>query len=510
MIDVPALPEILVTADDPLAAAGPGDALVLAVRPDGPERFVPPAFAQAVAEAYGIDLEAALDRAELGSPGSTQVLDLPPLRNDVLGWSSLPRRIVLAAIGETPAALRQAGAAIARAASGVPGAALTLPPLRPDQALGLVEGLLLPAWRMPRLGAALQTATPCPRVVLGGDIAEAVVHRARAGVWGTFLARTLAATPSSTKTPRWFAQQAVDLVREAGDPRLTVEVRREGWLAEHGFDATLAVARGSSRPARLVVVRYDPEGARDRPLTLVGKGITFDTGGISLKPREAMVPMKTDMAGAAVVLAAVLAAHRLGLRRPVVGVLPLAENALAAASQRPGDVVTIGGTTVEIVNTDAEGRMVLADALAWARATLDPAALVDVATLTGAATVGLGRQHGALFATDEGLAAALIAAGERHGEEFWRMPLVEDYGPSLRSDVADLAHVAMNPHVRAGAVIAALFLRHFVGDTPWVHLDIAGPARTGAKTADLPANAPTGFGVRALLDLLAAEAATGP
>ncbi len=214
---------------------------------------------------------------------------------------------------------------------------------------------------------------------------------------------------------------------------------------------------------------------------LVGKGITFDTGGLSLKPREGMVPMKTDMSGAAVVLATVLAVARAGLPINVVAVLPLAENAIGAAAYRPGDVVrTYDGTTVEVRNTDAEGRMVLADALAWARAEYQPRVVVDVATLTGAATLGLGRGHGALFAPDESLATAPSAAGSVHGEELWAMPLVEDYRESLRSDVADIAHIATNDHVKAGAIIAALFLQRFVGEVPWAHLDIAGPGRAGS------------------------------
>lgn len=504
MLEVPALPDVTVTGGGPLDSAEPGGAIALTVLPAGEdERFTHPGAARAVEEAYGIDLAP----VGSGAPGTAQPLDLPALRGGA--WSALPRRIILAGVGDgSPVELRRAGEAIARAAAGLPSLVVVPPPgaLRP-----FIEGLLLPSWRMPRLGATDPAGKPpCPRLVQAGDVPGDVVARARTAVWGTFLARTLAATPSNTKSPPWLAERAAELVAAEDDPRLVAEVHDEDWLAAHGFRALLGVARGSAHPARLVVVRYQPR--RDgKPIVLVGKGITYDTGGLSLKQREAMVPMKTDMAGAAVVLAAVLAARRLGVPQPVVAVLALAENALGAASQRPGDVVrTLDGTTVEVLNTDAEGRMVLADALAWARAELRPAALIDVATLTGAATVGLGRHHGALYATDDALATTLEDAGAVEGEALWRMPLVEDYLPALRSDVADLAHIATNDRVRAGSVIAALFLRHFVGDLPWAHLDIAGPARAGVKTPEVPAQGPTGFGVRLLVEWLAARAAGAP
>jgi leucyl aminopeptidase len=232
---------------------------------------------------------------------------------------------------------------------------------------------------------------------------------------------------------------------------------------------------------------------------LVGKGITFDSGGISLKPREAMVPMKTDMTGAAVVLAVVRACARLGLRVRVTALLPLAENAIGASSYRPGDVVRqYGGRTVEIRNTDAEGRIVLADALAYADAHLDPDVVVDVATLTGAATLGLGRGHAALFTPDDRLATALQRAGESSGEAVWRLPLTEDYRSALDSDVADLCHIGTVDGIGAGAGLAALFLREFTGGRRWAHLDIAGPARS-ERDQGVVSRGGTGFGARLLL-----------
>jgi leucyl aminopeptidase len=256
---------------------------------------------------------------------------------------------------------------------------------------------------------------------------------------------------------------------------------------------------------------YQPPGrsrqrrAIGRPIVLVGKGITYDTGGISIKPRESMVPMKTDMSGAAAVLATLVGCAELGVQRPVIGLLPLAENAFGADSYRPGDVVTVhGGTTVEIINTDAEGRMVLADALSYAATRLDPEIIVDVATLTGAAGQGLGRRHAALFATDDRLADAFALAGAGSGEHVWRMPLVEEYRKVLDSPIADLRHVpGRGRSVGGGSIVAALFLREFVGAHRWAHLDIAGTGRSDREEYEVTRGA-TGFGARLLLRWLEA------
>jgi leucyl aminopeptidase len=255
-------------------------------------------------------------------------------------------------------------------------------------------------------------------------------------------------------------------------------------------------------------VSHAPAAASGAPhVVLVGKGITFDTGGLSLKPRESMVSMKTDMSGAAVVLAVVTAAARAQLPVRVTALLPLAENALGGGSYRPGDVVRhYGGRTTEVANTDAEGRLVLADALAYADAHLDPDVLIDVATLTGAATMGLGKRHGALYAGDDELAEQLLAASAASGERLWRMPLVEDYLPLIDSDLADSRQVTAAPGAGAGSILAALFLRPFAGARRWAHLDVAGPARADAAEHEVNRGA-TGFGVRVLLRWLEALSA---
>jgi leucyl aminopeptidase len=229
----------------------------------------------------------------------------------------------------------------------------------------------------------------------------------------------------------------------------------------------------------------------------VGKGITFDTGGLQVKPTDGMLGMKTDMSGAAVVLAVLAACRALEVPVRVTGLLALAENAVGGASYRPGDVVThFGGTTVEIGNTDAEGRVVMADALAYADAELDPTWLVDIATLTGAARIALGRVAAPVFATDDTLRDALVDAGASTGETLWPMPLSDTYRQALDSDVADLNHIATG--VGGGAVIAALFLREFVGTRRWAHLDIAGTGRSDVD-AGISAKGATGFGTRLLL-----------
>jgi leucyl aminopeptidase len=504
---------------------GPGgvDALAVPVAPAAPgESDLQPRAGTADAAArYGIDLADLAERAGLtGAAGESHTVHLPrPVGSSELPWSGLPPRIVLVGVGAgTPSDLRRAGAALARATRGLRRVVTSVGSEQaPDAAArvgALVEGYQLAAYRTPTAASsapdALRRQQPADElVVLGGDdgpadgVAGALADALVAST-ATWLVRDLANTPSSTKNPAWVADEAHRLATAAG---LTVEVRGPRELEAEGFGGILAVGAGSASPPRLVVVGYTPSRAPGAPaarhVVVVGKGITYDTGGLSIKPCEAMVPMKTDMAGAAVALAAVLGAAAAGLPHRVTAVLPLAENHVGAASYRPGDVLRLyGGTTVEIANTDAEGRLVLADALAWADATLDPDVLVDVATLTGAASVGLGRQHGALYATDAELVTAFEVASAESGEPVWHMPLVEEYAGAVRSQVADLRHVPSEAKTGGGSITAALFLREFVGKRRWVHLDIAGPARSGADKHEITEGA-TGFGARLLLRYLA-------
>jgi leucyl aminopeptidase len=334
----------------------------------------------------------------------------------------------------------------------------------------------------------------------GGEVAGAL-RRAAVLAAATGLARDLANTPSDTKDPAWLAgtaQRLADVV-----PGLAARVHDQHWLAANGFGGILAVGGGSDRPPRLLELRWRPRGVGAPHLVLVGKGITFDTGGVSIKPAADMHLMRTDMSGGAAVIAALLAIARLRLPVRVTGLVPAAENHLGAASYRPGDVVRQhGGITTEIANTDAEGRLVLADALAYARLSLRPDVLVDVATLTGAMKIGLGLRTGGLFASDDELAARLAVAGERAGEQWWRMPLLAAHEDAVSSQLADVRQAPGGP----GAVTAALFLRRFTGGLPWAHLDIAGPARAEQPYAEVTPGG-TGFAARTLIELAAAYCA---
>ena len=385
-------------------------------------------------------------------------------------------------------ALREAAGLLARDLA--PGrTVLARPGLAGARLSAFVEGLALGSYRY-----SLHTAPHGRRRIVeiaGVDDVDAL-ERGLANAAAQLWARDLANTPSATKTPAWLGEQAV---AELGPLGVDVQVHDENWLTEQGFGGLLAVGGASSSPPRLIQATWRPRAARrGAHVVLVGKGITFDTGGLNIKLGDAMTTMKTDMAGGAAVLAAMRLIAGRGLPVHVTALVPAAENAVGAASYRPGDVVRhVGGRTSEITNTDAEGRIVLADAMSYAVARLRPTVVVDVATLTGAMKVALGLRTGGLFATDDELAAALVAAGAETGEALWRLPLPADYEGTLSSHVADANNSPGNP----GGITAALFLRHFAGDVPWAHLDIAGPARA-PKDDGIRTQGATGFGARLL------------
>ncbi len=380
-------------------------------------------------------------------------------------------------------------------------------PAGADEVRAAVEAALLAGYRF------RDTSRPHPArltevAVVAADADDpAVGAAARAGritAEAVAWARDLVNTPPNTKTPEWLAAQAQQ--RLAGLDSVTVTVLGPDELRAGGFGGVLAVGGGSASPPRVVVASYRPPGAGSDHPVLVGKGITFDTGGLSIKPTAGMREMKTDMAGGAAVLAALHAAARLELPVAVTAVVPAAENAVSGTSYRPGDVVRhVGGRTTEVLNTDAEGRMVLADALAHARLELGATVLVDVATLTGAMKSALGSRTAGLYATTDGLAQALTTAAGHAGERVWRMPLAEEYADALESTIADANNAPGNP----GGTTAALFLLPFAGEVPWAHLDVAGPARAGSDDAEVVKGG-TGWGARLLLRWLEAGAPVEP
>lgn len=414
-------------------------------------------------------------------------------------------RLALLGVGSgSPDDLRKAGAALSRAARGKEHVALAWPGGGGEAATAFAEGALLASYTFTlktaetpkgqRPAAVIDvvgdTAELASALTLGSDLAGA-----------TALARDLINTPSLTKNPEWMATRADEVAESA---KLALRVWDENDLAEQGFGAILGVGQGSSRPPRLVQLSYTPENPTGH-VVLVGKGITFDTGGLSLKPNDNMSLMKTDMSGSAIVLAVLSALASVGAGVRVTGLLALAENAFAGDSTRIGDVLTTyTGKTVEVLNSDAEGRLVLADAMGYASTELAPDVLVDVATLTGAAKLALGTGIGALYSNDDALSKDLEVAGRDSGEPLWRMPLTEEYVPTTESRVADLANIGTRggDFGPAGATDAALFLREFTGGLPWAHLDIAGPGRS-MKESGVLSKGGTAFATRTLLRWLA-------
>jgi leucyl aminopeptidase len=494
------------------------------------------------------DRLAALDRA-LGG----QIADLlatgdfagKPTQTALLyGRGQIPaRRVLLVGLGKaadfTLDRARQAAARAARQARDLGVAAFATPLLGPAQTAGrqasvtdlaqaVVEGIVLGLYRLDRFKTNAEDREKAERtrrlegVTLlaaegeaPGDVsAGAAVGQtvAEAACW----ARDVVATPSNEATPSRMAQHARDLA-QAGGFKATILGLKE--LEELGAGGLLAVNRGSHQfePAQFAILEYDgqaapfrgqrdaqPRGVEEAPVVLVGKGITFDTGGISLKPADGMEKMKYDKAGSAAVLGTFRAISALRLPVKVVGLCPWTENTPSGSAYRPGDVVRfVNGKTAEIVNTDAEGRVILADALAYA-SRFRPAVVIDLATLTGACVVALGNQTAGLMTNDPAMAARIRAAAEATGERVWELPLFDEYHEQIKSDIADIKNTGGR---EGGAITAAMFLKQFV-DYPWLHLDIAGMAWNEKDRPHVPKGA-TGYGVRLLVQLLRDSARDG-
>jgi leucyl aminopeptidase len=316
---------------------------------------------------------------------------------------------------------------------------------------------------------------------------------------GVFLARDLVNEPANHLGPVELATR----LRELESLGVGVKVLTEKDIQRLKMGALWGVAQGAARPPRVVIMTWGGGKARQKPLALIGKGVVFDTGGISIKPAAGMEDMKGDMGGAAAVAGTIAAIAKRKAKANVVGIVGLVENMPDANAQRPGDVVTsMAGKTIEVLNTDAEGRLVLADLVHYAQTKVKPAAIVDLATLTGAIIVALGHHHAGMFASDDNLAAKLLAASEASGERLWRMPLGDDYDKMIDSKVADVKNIGGRD---AGSITAAQFIKRFVDkDMPWAHLDIAGTAMASPAT-DTNRSWGSGFGVQLLDRLVASE-----
>ncbi len=419
--------------------------------------------------------------------GSVHTLTLP---------GSVPATVLIAGLGDRTADdLRRAGVAIGRAVSKFPesrtfAVAIDAPGAADSQALA--EGLVLGGYSFT---LASRASDSLHTIDLVGDLDQAGLSAGDEAADAAGWARDLGNTPANELNPARFGELAAEQLTPAG---CTVTVRDEAWLAEQGFGGVLAVGGASATGPRLIEVRYAPRrrrGAAKPPhVVLVGKGITFDSGGLDIKPAEGMRMMHTDMCGGAAVLGAVQYAAMQKLPIDVTVLVPSAENVISGSAMRPSDVIVqYGGRTTEVGNTDAEGRLILADALAYAVDRLKPDVLIDVATLTGAMRIALGTETAGFFANDDTLAGALAEAAAGTGERLWRMPLEHAYAHRLESPIADSRNDPGTP----GAITAALFLQQFVGDACWAHLDIAGPARAASDTAMFSRGA-TGFGVRLL------------
>ncbi|MFF1529486.1 leucyl aminopeptidase [Cellulomonas sp. NPDC058312] len=495
------MPRVTLTSANPTRQTA--DALVVAVAssPDGPRvvgaDWLPTEIATQVSDLAGV----------LGITGATDEVRRLPAAGRLAA-----KVVVLTGVGAleertTPDAetLRRAAGAALRELTGTASVAVALPAEDLTQLTAVAEGALLGAYAYTRYrtgdadAAVAEIAVLTPRA--RDKAAAKALARAEVLAAAVHGVRDLVNAAPNDLYPAAFADAAKTAVKDAGAKGVKISVLDEKALAAGGYGGILGVGQGSARPPRLVKVSYTPSRPAAK-VALVGKGITFDSGGISIKPAAGMEAMKSDMAGAAAVLHTVVAAARLELPVAVTGWLCLAENMPSGTAQRPSDVITIrGGKTVEVLNTDAEGRLVMADGLV-AAVEEKPDVVLDIATLTGAQLVALGPRVSAVMGA-EGPRTEVVDAAEAAGEQFWPMPLPADLRAGLKSKVADIANIGDR---FGGMLSAGLFLQEFVGTTPWAHLDIAGPAFNEKAAFGYTPVGGTGVGVRTLLALLEARA----
>ena len=495
---------ITLTATSQRATGARADLLVLPYGPDGPIG----AAAESVVDALDGDVAALAKLASFeGKPGQSVLV---PSSGRVAADA-----VLLLGVGDPSAVtldgMRRAGASLSRASTKIATVATTLLDAAPSgeppaaAAEALAEGVLLGAYQFLDYKSKA-TASSLRRVAVldgradvkrGLDRGNVVAH---AAIW----ARDVVNEPAGSQSPSDFVATARRLLARSG---VTVQVLGDAQLRAQRMGGVLGVGQGSERPPRFLKLSYEPRGRATGRLALVGKGVVFDSGGLSLKTAGGMETMKTDMSGAAAVVATMSALRSLDVKTRVTAYVPLVENMPSGNAIRPGDVLTIrNGKTVEVLNTDAEGRLILADALSLA--VDDKAdAIVDLATLTGACVVALGEKIAGLMTNHEGWSEQVRAAADRAGEPVWPLPLPTDYRKQLDSEVADLRNIGTGGY--GGALTAGIFLQQFVGDRPWVHLDIAGPARAPSDDGYLVKGG-TGFGVRTLLELVTSfEVPTG-
>jgi leucyl aminopeptidase len=439
-----------------------------------------------------------------GAPGSEDVK--AGYRKATLVHPGTPKRALVVGLGDrndfTPERARVGAAIAARTASSMDSSSLALRGPDGDDpaavASAMVEGATLASYRFDRFKSKGDEEDGDSKdleeiTVLGeGGLAEAV-EAARIGAEAENFARELQDLPSNVVTPSYLAGRAQAIADEHDS--VSVEVMGREEIREKGMGGLTAVSQGTAEDPRLIVLRY--QGGGDETLGLVGKGVTFDSGGISIKPAAGMQEMKMDMSGAAAVLETVSAIAKLGLPIDLLAVIPATENLPSGTAVKPGDIITqLNGKTVEVNNTDAEGRLILADALSYA-VELGADRIVDLATLTGAVLIALGSTYAALISNDDVFAEQVEAAAERTGELAWRLPLHPEYKELTKGSVADLTNASAKR--KAGTIYAGSFLEEFVDGKPWVHLDIAGTAWDVGR--EYVGKGPTGYGVRLLIDL---------
>jgi len=481
------------------------DVLVLGRHADGGR---PPAEIAAVDRALDGLLSRALASEKFeGKPGQISYLHtagkLPADRVLVVGLGPRGK-----GRGDAEPVRRAASAAVRRARDlGAGTVSVYMPPdrLSPrERAQAVVEGALLGTYRFDKYlkeknGKVIRALTVLEPDRRGATAGRDGLRLGRIWADATCVARDLVNEPANVVTPGFLARRATEIAEEG---RLGVKVLERAECAQMGMGAYVGVAQGSEEPPKFIHLTYVPKGRARRRVVIIGKGITFDSGGLDLKSADGMLRMKDDMAGAAAVLGLFHALPRLKPPVEVHGLIAATENMPSGTAQRPGDIVrAMNGLTVEIGNTDAEGRLTLADALSYAVKHIEPDEMIDMATLTGAVVIALGQGISGMMASDDGLAARVLAAADSAGERVWRLPLHDEYRDGLKSDVADLNNISSQRG--AGSIVAALFMREFTSGVPWAHLDIAGTAFTERELPLGPKGA-TGVTVRTLLGYVAA------